>query len=414
LSRRVLFVDPIGGLSGDMFLGAFIDLGLPLDILEAGLNKIGRNRFFAQKIEVVTRHHIAACKVSFPALPEAIANPAPKTLAAVKKFLADCGLPDAITAITLKAFHHLAAAEAKVHGVDIADIHFHEVGDYDTLADIVGMAVAVDWLQPEYLSLRPIPLGSGTVECAHGMLPVPVPAVMVLLEGLPTVAGGIKSELVTPTGAAIIKTLAEILIPFDISVCKLGRSGYGAGSRQYPEKPNLLRLTSGISESHSAPINNSPFALQSLVTIETVIDDMTPEKFAFLKDRLFDDGALEVVSWPVFMKKGRLGNSLMILLEPSLEEKIVRRIFDESPTLGIRRQIGERYFLEREIRSYTTSFGEIRCKTARDKSGRIINVKPEHDDLIRLAESHPISLTRLEQLIISELSPFHDQGNLDS
>jgi len=412
LSKRVLFIEPIGGLSGDMFLGAFIDFGLPFDILEKELVKIGLNRFFELKTEIVSRHHIAARKISFTALPEAAAHPAPKSLTAVEKILAGCSLSDRIMDFSLKVFRHLAAAEARVHGVDISDIHFHEVGDYDTLADIVGMAVAVDWMQPEFLHLKPIPLGFGTIECAHGLLPVPVPAVMVLLEGLPTVAGGIESELVTPTGAAIVKTLTEIIPPFDQRVCKLGRSGYGAGSRQHPEKPNLLRLTSGLAETTVVLEENSLFDLQPLVVLETVIDDMTPEKFAFLKEKLFEEGALEVVSWPVFMKKGRLGNNLQIFLEPLLEGKIVHRLFAESTTLGIRRRAGERYFLEREIRSCKTSFGEIRCKTACDKSGRIVNLKPEHDDLARLAGAHSLSLIRLEQLIMSELTDFQEQDNL--
>ncbi|MCK5915323.1 MAG: LarC family nickel insertion protein, partial [Deltaproteobacteria bacterium] len=254
------------------------------------------------------------------------------------------------------------------------------------------------------LELKPIPLGTGSVKCAHGCLPVPVPAVMVLLEGLATFESGIKSELVTPTGAAILKTLVELLPPLQKNrVCKLGRSGYGAGQRQHPEKPNLLRLTTGTVEAVLTTATTSQYALETLVTLETIIDDMTPEKLAFLKDRLLADGALEVVTWPLFMKKGRLGNSLQVLLKPALEAKIVDCLFNESPTLGIRRFVGERYFLERKIRLFKTSFGEIRCKIASDKSGRIVNIKPEHDDLAHLAQSNDLPITRLEQLILAEL-----------
>jgi uncharacterized protein (TIGR00299 family) protein len=403
LRDKILFIDPIGGLSGDMFLGAFLDLGLAPAILEKELEKVGLNHFFNFQVTAVERHHIAARKVDFPARPEALGKPAPKTFAAVKEFLTTAKLPDAVLTFTLAAFYHLASAEAQVHGVSVADIHFHEVGDYDTLADIVGAAVAIEWLKPQAISLKPIPLGAGVIDCAHGRLPVPVPAVMALLEGLATYASGIKSELVTPTGAAILRTLVESIPAFTDSIFRLGHSGYGAGSRKHSEKPNLLRLTVGEIDS-AIPTVKVPFPAETLVTLETVIDDMTPEKLAFLKDSLFREGALEVVSWPVFMKKGRLGYSLMVLLKPALETKIVALLFAESSTLGIRRYIGERYLLQREIRSLQTSFGAISCKIAYNKSGRILNVKPEHEDLARLAERHKLPLTRLEQLVMAELT----------
>jgi len=400
---KIIFIDPIGGLSGDMFLGAFLDLGLPLEILRNGLEKVGLQRFFELQVRSVSRHQIAARKVDFPALPAASIQPAPRTLKSVENFLAAAGLPARILDFSQQVFQYLARAEAQVHGVSLEKVHFHEVGDYDTVADIVGVAIALDWLQPESLSLKAIPLGSGSVNCAHGCLPVPVPAVMALLEGVPVFSSGIKAELVTPTGAAIVKTLVETLSPFTDASCTLGRSGYGAGSREYSEKPNLLRLTSGISAVAPAVAGNQSYDLETLVTLEAVIDDMTPEKVACLKESLLTAGALEVASWPLFMKKGRLGNNLLVLLKAELEEKIVERIFTESSTLGIRRFVGERYFLEREISVRQTSFGEIRCKTAYDKKGRLMNLKLEHDDLVRLAENHALPIIRLEQLILAEL-----------
>ena len=403
MSNKILFIDPIGGLSGDMFLGAFLDLGLPPELLRKELEKVGLERFFELQVATVSRHQIAARKIDFPNLPEAVKHPAPRTLATVKNFLIKAGLPAAILTFSMQVFNHLARAEAQVHGVIVEKVHFHEVGDYDTLADIVGVAIALDWLKPEYLSLKAIPLGSGVVDCAHGCLPVPVPAVMALLVGLPVFASGINAELVTPTGAAIIKTLVEILPPFACRSYNLGRSGYGAGSREHSEKPNLLRLTSGVTAISSAAVESHPFSLETLITLEAVIDDLTPEKIAYLKDSLLTAGALEVASWPLFMKKGRLGNNLLVLLKPELEDGIIERIFTDSSTLGIRRFVGDRYFLEREITVQQTSFGEIRCKTAHDKSGRLMNLKLEHDDLVRLAENHSLPITRLEQLILAEL-----------
>ncbi len=402
MSKKVLFIDPVGGLSGDMFLGAFLDLGLPFALLRENLEKIGLGRLFSLNTTSVERHGIAAVKVDFPGLEEAAVNPAPKTMAAVKSFLTETSLPEKVTEICFEIFMRLAAAEAKVHGSTIEKIHFHEVGDYDTLADIVGVATALDWCDPESVGIKPVPLGTGFIDCAHGRMPIPVPAVVALLEGLSVFESGIEAELVTPTGAAIFKALAELFPTFTKSGYKLGRCGYGAGSRQHLERPNLLRLTLGSADRGSA-IDDSSYVLEPYITLEVTLDDMTPEKVAALQGRLLISGALDVVSWPVAMKKGRLGVILQIILRQADESAIVNRVFSESPTLGIRRHQSERYFLEREIRQYRTSFGEIRCKIARDQHGKVMNIKPEHDDLVTLAESHALPLTRFEQLILSEL-----------
>ena len=402
MSKKILFIDALGGLSGDMFLGAFLDLGLPVELLRENLEKVGLGRFFSLETTSTERHGIAACKVDFPALAAAAANPAPKTMATVISFLRAADLSKKITETSLEIFRRLAAAEAKVHGRTIEKVHFHEVGDYDTLADIVGVAVALDWCEPESVSIKPVPLGTGFVDCAHGRLPIPVPAVIVLLEGLPVVESGIEAELITPTGAAIFKTLVELLPSFNETNYRLGRSGYGAGSRQHLKRPNLLRLTLGSVDQEIA-LDDSPYALESFITLEATLDDLTPEKLAALQERLLADGALDVVSWPVVMKKGRLGVVLQILLRKTDEATMVERIFSESPTLGVRRRQSERYFLEREICRYKTSFGEIRCKIARNRQGKVMNIKPEHDDLVMLAKSHTLPLTLLEQHILIEL-----------
>ena len=403
MSKKILFIDALGGLSGDMFLGAFLDLGLPPELLRENLEKIGLGRLFSLKTAAVERHGIAAIKVDFPALAGAAVNPAPKTMTAVESFLTATALPEKVIETSLEIFRRLAVAEAKVHGSSIEKVHFHEVGDYDTLADIVGVVTAIDWCGVESVGIKPIPLGTGFVDCAHGRLPIPVPAVMVLLEGLPVIESGIEAELITPTGAAIFKTLVELFPIFKETDYRLGQSGYGAGSRQHLKRPNLLRLTLGSVERGIA-VDDKPYALEPLTILEASLDDLTPEKLAFLKERLLADGALDVLSWPVFMKKGRSGMILQVLLRQADEPGIVNRIFSESPTLGIRRHNSERYSLEREIRQYRTSFGEIRCKIARDQQGKVMNIKPEHDDLVTLAELHDLPLTRLEQLILAEMT----------
>ncbi|MEA3332208.1 MAG: nickel pincer cofactor biosynthesis protein LarC [Pseudomonadota bacterium] len=411
MSKNILFVDALGGLSGDMFLGAFLDLGLPVEFLRKNLEKVGLGRFFSLETTSVERHGIAACKVDFPALAAAAANPAPKTMAAVTNLLRAADLPKKITETSLEIFRRLAAAEAKVHGRTIENIHFHEVGDYDTLADIVGVATALDWCEPESVSIiKPVPLGTGFVDCAHGRLPIPVPAVMVLLEGLPVVESGIEAELITPTGAAIFKTLVELFPTFYKTAYRLGCSGYGAGSRQHQKRPNLLRLTLGEVDPAAGMVGDNPYALESLIVLEVSLDDLTPEKLAALQDRLLVEGVLDVVTWPVVMKKGRCGMILQVLLRQADESAVVDRIFSESPTLGIRRRLSERYFLEREICQYQTSFGEIRCKIARNRQGKVMNIKPEHDDLVILARRHTLSLTRLEQLILSECTRLEEKN----
>ncbi len=402
MSKKILFIDPLGGLSGDMFLGAFLDLGLPVELLRENLEKVGLGRFFSLKTTSVERHGIGACKVDFPALVGVAATPAPKTMAAVESFLLAADLSEKIIETSLEIFGRLAAAEAKVHGTTIEKVHFHEVGDYDTMADIVGVATALKWCGSELVSIKPVPLGTGFVDCAHGRLPIPVPAVMALLEGLPVVESGIEAELVTPTGAAIFKTLVELLPSFNETDYRLGCCGYGAGSRQHLKRPNLLRLTLGSVDRDFA-VDNDLFAREPFTTLEVTLDDLTPEKLAALQERILVDGALDVVTWPVVMKKGRLGMILQILLRQTDEPAIVNRVFSESPTLGIRRRQGERYFLEREIRQCRTSFGEIRCKIARDQLGKVMNIKPEHDDLVTLAELNALPLTRFEQLVMVEL-----------
>jgi len=275
MSKKILFIDALGGLSGDMFLGAFLDLGLPLELLRKNLEKVGLNRLFSLQTTSVERHGIAALKVDFPALAEAAVNPAPKTMVAVENFLLAAALPEAVVETSLQIFRRLAAAEAKVHGSTVEKVHFHEVGDYDTLADIVGVATALDWCRPESVGINPVPLGTGFVDCAHGRLPIPVPAVMALLEGLPVVESGIEAELITPTGAAIFKTLVELFPTFKETDYRLGRSGYGAGSRQHLKRPNLLRLTLGSSDRGIA-VDDNPYMSEPLITLEASLDDLTP------------------------------------------------------------------------------------------------------------------------------------------
>jgi uncharacterized protein (TIGR00299 family) protein len=425
-TEKVLLVEPLGGLSGDMFLGAFLDLGLPPVKLRESLGAVGLERCFELKLSRVRRHAIAAVKVDFPALSGAGLRPAPATLAEVEELLGRGRLPEKVAATAGVIFRLLAAAEARVHGVSPEKVHFHEVGDYDTLADIVGTAVALEYFAPRRLQARPVPLGTGFTDSAHGRLPLPVPAVAVLLEGVAVQATSISRELVTPTGAAIYRYLVDNLpVVARQTVLNLRRFGCGAGSRELAERPNLLRL--GLAEIPAAevsppetsapeapPAGNDPekavagapataFAREPVVLLETLVDDLSPEKSADLCEHLRSLETLEVVARPVQMKKGRLGLELMVMVAPAAEAEIVEEIFRHSPTLGLRRRVSERYRLERETREFITSFGRLRGKVARDLSGRVCNFKLEHDDLVARAREKGLSPARLETLATAEI-----------
>ncbi len=406
--ETVLLVDPLGGLSGDMFLGAFLDLGLPREKVRANLATVGLGSCFDMETASAVRHGISAARVDFPALPGAAEQPAPNTLTGIEELLGKASLPDRVAAVSREIFKILACAEARVHGrVSPEAVHFHEVGDYDTLADIIGTATALDYFAPRRRLARPVPLGTGFIEAAHGRLPLPVPAVAVLLEGLQVVNTAISSELVTPTGAAIYRWLVENLPAVAPETgLRLERFGYGAGCRDLVERPNLLRLgLAGVPAAKAAAGGNPAgrFRRENVVVLETLIDDLSPEKSAALSSYLRAAGALDVAGRPVQMKKGRLGLELVVITAPEDESRLVEVLFAQSPTLGIRRREVERYVLERELREFSTSFGRLRGKLARDLDGRIRNFKLEHDDLVVRAREQGLSPALLESLATAEI-----------
>jgi uncharacterized protein (TIGR00299 family) protein len=398
---RLLLVEPLGGLSGDMFLAAFLELGLPRERLETNLARIGLGRLFDVAYGRTTRQSLVGGRIDFPCLRGGELNPAPKSPAAVAEFLAAAGLPSQVRQISERLFALLAAAEAQVHGTTLDKVHFHEVGDYDTLADFVGCATALDWLQPTAVNLRPVPLGCGSIDSAHGRLPLPGPAATILLEGLPVVETGIEAELVTPSGAAICRYLFDSFPNLFEPVHRLGASGCGAGRRELVERPNLLRLRLG--ELTVRPPVNATFAREEIVELATLLDDSSPEKVADLAAELRRTGALEVWIRPVIMKKGRPGSELLLLCLPEREEVLVECLFVSSSTLGVRRRFQERYRLERRNEEFITSFGRLRGKSACDSLGRRLNFKFEHDDIAARARENGLAPAELETLVQAEL-----------
>ena len=287
-------------------------------------------------------------------------------------------------------FEALGAAEAKIHNVPVQDIHFHEVGAVDAIVDIVCAAVGAEALGVDEIICSSLNVGGGTVNCAHGTFPVPAPATVELLKDAPVHSSGIQMELVTPTGAAIVKTLAKRFGTFP--ELRIEKSAYGAGSRDFPGHPNVLRIVIGEAASKLASKTNS----DTISVLEANLDDLNPQVFGYVMDRLLEDGALDVFGMPVQMKKNRPGTLLTVLCKPEDAEKLTRLIFSETTTLGVRRREETRQTLARRWENVRTEWGEVRIKIA-SMNGTITNYAPEYEDCRRIAAEHRVPLKTVMQ-----------------
>jgi uncharacterized protein (TIGR00299 family) protein len=274
-------------------------------------------------------------------------------------------------------FHRLGQAEAAVHGVPIEQIHLHEVGALDSIVDIVGSVFALDYLQVDRIVSSPLNVGSGTIHSAHGVYPVPAPATIRLLQGVPIYSGPQRSEMVTPTGALLITSYATGFGP--IPAMRVRHVGYGAGSRDFIDTPNVLRVLIGEADA-AAPS-------QSVVVIEAEIDDMNPQIFGLLMDRLLGGGALDVFYTAIQMKKSRPGILLSVIAPPGARDALTTTIFRETTTIGVRYREMTRECLDREVATVQTPLGAIRFKVAR-RQGELFNASPEFDDCVRVATEH--------------------------
>jgi hypothetical protein len=383
-TEQWLYFDCFSGISGDMTLGALVDLGLAAAELEEVFNslKIGEVRF---DIQQVAREHLRGLKIDFQVKGE----PPGRTYAQIKALVEEAPLPERSRELSLKMFRLLAEAEATIHGQPVEDVHFHELGAADTILDVVGVAWGVEKLAIAKAFVSPIPQGWGMIRGAHGRLPNPAPAVSELLKGLPVYGTDLPGELVTPTGAAILRALdaeGELCPPM-----KLQRVGYGAGARELPDHPNLLRLFLG------EPLAARPGVQERVLVGETHIDDMNPELYEPLMANLFAAGALDVALAPIQMKKNRPGVRLTFIGPPAARENLLAILFNHSTTLGVRLMEVERVAARRWHETIDTPYGPLRVKVM-EYGGRR-RLLPEYEDCRRLAEEHGLPLVEVYRLI---------------
>jgi uncharacterized protein (TIGR00299 family) protein len=370
------YFDAFSGISGDMTVGALLDCGFPFAELQRHVAALPI-RGCALALERRVHGPIDAAKFDVRTT-----EPQPeRTLATIRGILESAPLPPRALALAVAAFQVLADAEGRVHGVAPERVHFHEVGAVDAIVDILGAALGVDALGITELFVSPLPLGSGVVDTQHGRIPVPAPATVELLRGYVVRPGDGAGEMVTPTGAAILRGFGAISAAAPSLVA--ARVGYGSGTRTLADRPNVLRILLG-----EAPASVDDMA--DMLVIETNIDDMSPELYAHATARLFAAGAVDVVLVPVQMKKGRPGVLLQVLAPPARRDEIAAALFAETTTIGLRFHGVQRLMLPRETREITTPYGQITVKVATGPAGAI--AAPEYESCRAAAERHGVAL----------------------
>ena len=370
-----LHLDCFSGVSGNMLLGALIDLGYAESDFQAAMIAVGFDPNWLH-ISRVERQGLSAVLLETDNPP----NQPHRHLSDIEAIIDGAELSDRVKSAAKHVFRRLAESEAKVHGSTIDHVHFHEVGAVDAIIDIVGVCHGIETLGIDTLSCSPLPLGSGTIQCAHGILPVPVPATVNLLDGVPTYSAGRDGEHVTPTGAALVTTLCESFGPMPAGV--LRESGYGAGTRTFAGgPPNLLRAMRMVIPSTKAGSQDP----QGNLVIETNIDDMNPEFYGPLATKLFSSGALDVTLTPCYMKKGRPGVLVSVITDPSSLDSVAETIFAHSTTIGLRTYPVSRIVCQRDWQSVDTAYGPVRMKISRYKD-KDVSVKPEFDDCKKISD----------------------------
>lgn len=382
---RGVYFDCYAGISGDMLIGALLDLGVEVDTLKQQLASLNLGGY---EIRAARAQRSGIAAVKFDVDVDLGAQPA-RSFTEIRKIIADSTLSDQVKERSIAVFARLAAAEAHVHGTTVEKVHFHEVGAIDSIIDIVGAMIGFELLGVERFFSSPLRTGYGMVKAAHGLLPIPAPGTAELLKGVPVYAGDREGEFVTPTGAAIVTTLCESFGP--LPLVKIEHTGYGAGMREYQGLPNTLRLL-------LCDVDVQP-TLESVMVVETNIDDMNPQVYGFVTERAFALGALDVFMTPVQMKKGRPGVLLTVLCAPDCLNSITEMLLVETLTLGVRYYPAQRRVLDRVIEEVETAYGSVRIKVARD-GARTLHYQPEYEDCARLAAGAHAPLIEVQRAAI--------------
>jgi hypothetical protein len=380
---KIAYFDCFSGISGDMVLGALVDAGCEVAQIESHLRQLPLSgwKIAAGKVE---RHGLRATQVTV----EFRESHHHRSLSHILELLKQAALPPRVVERASAVFRRLAEAEARVHGLPIESVHFHEVGAVDAIIDIAGTSTGLELLGVEEIACSALNVGCGRVKTQHGILPVPAPATADLLRGVPTYSNGIEHELVTPTGAAIVTTLAT---RFGAQpAMTVGVIGHGAGSADLVEQPNVLRVFVGEAAEQRIGESKNEF----VVVLETNLDDMNPQIYGYFAGCALAAGALDVFSTPVQMKKNRPGQQVTVICEPASEERLTDLIFRETTTLGVRRTMAARRTLKRELITVETPLGPIRMKVAR-LNGRILNAAPEYEDCQRVARERGVPLKQV-------------------
>ena len=394
---KALYLDCAAGISGNMFIGACLQLGVPEKYLRGELEKLNLHDEYELEISDVAKSGIGAAYFDVKLLHEHF-HDAPanvhhlhhhhehRTMADIRRIIDAADFNSTVKSYALAIFGKLAEAEGKVHNLPAEEVHFHEVGAVDSIIDIIGCGICLDYLDVKKIFVSRVNVGSGFVKCAHGLMAIPAPATAELLQGFKTYSYGAEKELTTPTGAAIINTLAEnsVDLPDDFGSEKIG---YGEGPLNL-DIPNVLRIYLGEYGGQPA---------RQLVKLETNIDDMNPQIFGWLYEKLFAAGALDVWTTPIFMKKNRPAQMLSVLVESDKQAACMKIIFEETTTIGLRViNVDQRVEAVRKIAKVETSFGEVRCKVSA-YDGKIVSITPEYEDCRNLAEKNNVPLKNVWQ-----------------
>jgi pyridinium-3,5-bisthiocarboxylic acid mononucleotide nickel chelatase len=427
---RIAYLDCFSGISGDMFLGALVDAGVPARLLEETvgelrlgarlqISRLMRSGISATKIDVYVGHEKDMPREEYWAKRDTARTPssaphahahshshalehehsvgvetAPahhehaRGLGEIREIIGKANINERAKESAIKVFETLGAAEAKIHNIPLEKVHFHEVGAIDAMVDIVCAAVGAQALGVDEIVCSALNVGGGTVQCAHGTFPVPAPATVELLKGAPVYSSGLQAELVTPTGAAIVKTLIGRFAPFPEMTIE--KTGYGAGSRDFAAYPNVLRLTLGEATLASKAVS------ETVTVLEANLDDLNPQVFGYVLDRLFEEGALDAFAVPIQMKKNRPGTLLTVLSDAERVAKLTEIIFQETTTLGVRRREEARQCLARRWQNVRTQWGEVRMKVA-SMNGTVTNYAPEYEDCRRIAAENHVPLKTVMQ-----------------